>query len=241
MSNVANLPTAVPADNTPKTYSGTKLRAFILTGGTTLVTAAVLTAASNISSAATTASLTAASATFVPAGSVLVFGTTPLVTTADITVATTATSVAIQAAPAAVASGATANFSNLLEIPLAEELSPTLSSMEESINVHGRITPIRTTNGIDFTANIRTLAAIDDPVVRRLTAKGMSISPNNRERIVYLYDDGFALLATVNIGAPNRQAGPNQTQRAQFAANLSGTLAWSDTNATTPTWTTVNL
>lgn len=90
-----------------------------------------------------------------------------------------------------------------------------------------------------MTSTIRTIAGIDDPVVKRLTAKGFEISPNNVERIVWLYPDGFALLATVNVGAPMRQAAPGNTQRAQFTANLSGGLAWTDVNEVTPVWNVV--
>ena len=43
----------------------------------------------------------------------------------------------------------------------------------------------------------------------------------------------------MNIGAPTRQSGPNQTQRSQFSANLVGKLAWSDTTLAVRTWNEV--
>ncbi|MVN86817.1 hypothetical protein GO986_08580 [Deinococcus sp. HMF7620] len=233
-----NLPTALPTETTPKTYSANKLRTFILsTLATTLVVNGTITNTATVNANATTAQLSATVDTFVPSGTLLLFGTVPITTTADVTIGTSATAVSIQAAPVGgVASSTTATYSNLLEIPTPEEVSPTLTSDEETIKVHGRNTPIRSVNGTDLTANIRTLAAIDDPVVKRLITRGMSLSPNNRERILWLYDDGFALLATVNIGAPNRQAAPGGTQRCMFTANLSGGLHWANLNETTPTW-----
>lgn len=240
MADITKLPTATPVDNTPVTYSGTRLRAFLLPTTGDIVLAVVITNTASLAEGATTAQLSAASATFVPSGSTITFGGVALTTAADVTIGTTATAVTIAAAPAAVTLGATTSYTNLVEIPIAEELNPTITDMEESINVHGRITPIRNVNGKDMTATIRTLAAIDNPVVKTLIAKAMSISPNNRARVLWLYDDGFALLATVNIGAPTRQSGPNQTLRAQFSANLSGKAAWADLTLAAPVWNQLN-
>ncbi|MVN89466.1 hypothetical protein GO986_22280 [Deinococcus sp. HMF7620] len=240
MASTANLPTAVPADKTPNVYSGTKAKAFIFLGTDVIVPNVTVTNTLAVSSGATTMTLSTPTNTLIPSGTLLTFGTTQVTTSAAATVTNAGVSVSIGAAPAAIAQGITATYSNLLEIPAAEEITPTPNDMEESINVHGRTTPIRVMNGKDLTANIRTLAGIDDPVVKRLVAKGWALSPNNREKIIWLYDDGFALLATVNIGAPKPQAAPMGSQRYQFTANLAGTLAWSDTTAASPTWNVVN-
>ncbi|MVN88767.1 hypothetical protein GO986_18675 [Deinococcus sp. HMF7620] len=240
--DTTKLPTTLPSETTPKTYSANKLRTFIVSAqATTLIVNGTITNTAVVNANATTALLSADVNSFVPTGTTLLFGTIPVITTADVTIGTGATTVNIQAAPAGgLAANATATYSNLLEIPTPEEVSPTLTADEETIKVHGRTTPIRSVNGIDMTANIRTLAAIDDPVVRRLVGKGMSLSPNNRERLLWLYDDGFALMGTVNIGAPNRQAAPGGTQRCMFTANLSGGLHWANLNDTTPVWKAVN-
>ncbi|WP_155299632.1 hypothetical protein [Deinococcus kurensis] len=241
MTLIDKLPDSLPADNTPKTYAGTKLLTFLLAAGaTSIITGATITNTTAVAKDATTMTVSATDSTFIPSGTVLTFGTTQVTTTADVTATAGGAAVAIKAAPAAIALNATATYSNLLEVPTPEESNPTLSDQEETINVHGRVTPIRSVNGKDLTATIRTIAAIDDPVVERLITRGMSLSPNNRERVLWLYPDGFALLATVNIGAPTRQAAPGGTQRVQVTANLSGALAWANLNDTTPTWKEVN-
>ncbi|MFW8627630.1 hypothetical protein [Deinococcus sp. ME38] len=235
------LPTSLPADNTPKTYSGTKLVTYILAvGATGIVPPTTLTNVAAVAAAANTLTLRAAADTFIPSGSTLTFGTAQVITTADVTATAAGAAVAIQPAATPIAANATATYTNLLEVPVAEESNPTLTDQEETINVHGRITPIRVVNGKDMTATIRTLGGIDDPVVKRLITRGMSISPNNRERIIWLYPDGFALLATVNIGAPTRQAAAGNSQRVQVSANLSGGLFWANLNDPTPIWEAVN-
>lgn len=236
-----DLPTALPADKTPNVYSGTKLMTYLLAlGATSIIPATTLTNTTAVAANATTMTISAPSNVDLPSGTVLTFGITQVTTTAAATVTNAGTAVAIQAAPAAVAINTTATYTNLLEVPIAEESNPTLTDQEETINVHGRITPIRVVNGKDMTASIKTLGGIDDPVVKRLITKGMSISPNNRERIVWVYPDGFALLATVNIGAPTRQAAPAGSQRVMVSANLSGGLYWANLNDTTPEWKPVN-
>lgn len=238
---MADLPATLPADNTPKTYSGTKLVTYLLAvGASTIIPATTLTNAAAVAANATTMTISAPSNVDLPSGTVLTFGTTQVTTTAAATVTNAGTAVAIQAAPAAVPINTTATYTNLLEVPVAEESNPTLADQEETINVHGRITPIRVVNGKDMTATIRTLGGIDDPVVKRLITRGMSISPNNRERVIWVYPDGFALLATVNIGAPTRQAAAGNSQRVQVSANLSGGLFWANLNDPTPTWQAVN-
>lgn len=238
---MADLPATLPADNTPKTYSGTKLVTYLLAvGASAIIPATTLTNTAAVAANATTMTISAPSNVDLPSGTVLTFGTTQVTTTAAATVTNAGTAVAIQAAPAAVPINTTATYTNLLEVPIAEESNPTLADQEETINVHGRITPIRVVNGKDMTATIRTLGGIDDPVVKRLITRGMSISPNNRERVIWVYPDGFALLATVNIGAPTRQAAAGNSQRVQVSANLSGGLFWANLNDPAPTWQAVN-
>lgn len=236
------LPTNLPADKTPNTYSGTQLKTYLLApNATSIIPSMVLTNTAGVAANATSISLSAPSTVEVPSGTVLTFGTVQVTTAAAATITNGAsTAVSIQPAAAAVANGATADYTNLLEVPIAEESNPTLADQEETINVHGRITPIRVVNGKDMTASIKTLGGIDDPVVKRLITKGMSISPNNKERIIWVYPDGFALLATVNIGAPTRQAAPAGSQRVTVSANLSGGLYWANLNDQSPTWKQVN-
>lgn len=237
MTLISKLPTALPLDDTPKTYSGTALRTFLLAPGASILIASLLiTNTAAVAKDATTMQLTSASDVTIPTGTVLTFGTTEVTVAAPANLTSVASAVTIAAAPAGVAANATANYSNLTEVPVAEESNPSITDSEETIQVHGRYTPVRSINGKDMTSTIRTIAGIDDPVVKRLTAKGFEISPNNVERVVWLYPDGFALLATVNVGAPMRQAAPGNTQRAQFTANLSGKLAWADLTETTPVW-----
>jgi len=227
------VPVAVPVDNTPKTYSGTLLTAFLLLATqTTLITATVTTgalAAANATSITVTA-LPAA----IPSGAILDFGGVLATLTAN--AAQGATTLAVSALPGGIASGATATYTNLSEIPLAEDFAPSLTDDEETIKVHGRITPIRSTNGKDMTANIKTIAAIDDPVIKRLVVLGTQISPGNRARLLFKYADGFCILATVDIGSPKPGGAVGSTQRYEFSANLSGKLLWCDLNEATPQW-----
>ncbi|QLG11003.1 hypothetical protein HLB42_09630 [Deinococcus sp. D7000] len=240
MTLISKLPAALPRDNTPKTYSGTALRTFLLSAGATiLIPSLVITNTAIVAKDATTMQLSSASDVTIPAGTVLTFGTTDVTVTGDEELTTVASAVTIAAAPAGIAANATAEYSNMIEVPVAEESNPSITDSEETIQVHGRYTPVRSVNGKDMTATLRTIAAIDDPVVKRLTVKGFQTSPNNVERIVWLYPDGFAVLATVNIGAPMRQSAPGNTQRVQFTANLSGGLAWTDVNEATPVWNVV--
>ena len=242
MTILNKLPKVLPVDDTPKTYSGTGLRTFLLApGASVLIAALLITNTAEVAKDAVTMQLSSASNVTIPAGTVLTFGTTKVTVTAAEDLTSTPSAVTIAAAPATIAANATADYSNLTEVPVAEESNPSITDAEETIQVHGRYTPVRSINGKDMTATLRTIAGIDDPVVKRLTAKGFQISPNNVERIVWLYPDGLALLATVNIGAPARQAGPGNTQRAQFAANLSGKLAWADLTEASPEWQEVGV
>ena len=240
MTLSSKLPATLPTDRTAKTYAGSALKTYMLPLGATAIVTAALTNTAIVAQGATTMTLSAPAATFIPSGTVLTFGTTEVTTTADVTVDAGGDAVAIEAATAGITANATSDYSNLVEVPNTEDSNPSLSDSEETIRVHGRLTPIRSINGKDLTATIKTLAGIDDPVVKRLTLKGMQLSPNNMERIVWIYPDGFALLATVNIGAPQRDSAPGNTMRNNFSANLAGALAWADLNETTPVWREVN-
>lgn len=231
------LPTTLPKDNTPNTYSGTKVKAFLLPLDATTLISATLTLAAAVAKDATTASISSSADVTIPAGTVLDFGGTKLtVGNAAEDLTSTASSVAITAAPAAVANGTTAAYANYVQVPVTEEIAPTLADDEETIKIQGRATPVRVMNGKDLTANLKTIAGIDDPVVKRLVQKGAQLSPDNRERILFQFDDGFALLALCNIGAPKPEGRAGSAQRYNFSANSTGRLFWTDMNETTPTW-----
>ncbi|UQN06764.1 hypothetical protein [Deinococcus sp. QL22] len=231
------LPTALPADSTPLTYDATNIRAYLISPDATTIVPDVTVTTAAIAAAAVTASLSGATNVTLPSGTVLIFGTTSitLAELAELTAVPTAFD--IVAAPAAVANASTATYSVLLEIPLAEELTPSFTDQEETIRVHGRSTPIRNVNGKDMTASIRTLAGLDNPVVSRLYRKGISGTPNNRERVLWRYPDGLAILATVNIGAPSPQGQTGNSMRHQFSANLSGKAFYCNLNDANPVWT----
>lgn len=234
----ANLPTTNPTDKTSKTYSATDVVAYLAPlSGLIIVGASVTTGA--IAKAATTATLTATPDLTIPSGTVLEFGGVQITTTAEVTATAAGQNVAIVAAPAAVSANATATYTNLLEIPTAEAVTPQLADMEETKQVHGRSTPIRVVNGKDLTATIRTLAGLDNPVAKRLWLKGLKKSPNNVERVLWVYPDGLALMATVNIGVGKRGQGPMQTMTTEHAAGLSGGLWAANLNDATPTWEAV--
>ena len=234
----ANLPTSNPADNTPKTYSATDVTTYLVPlTGPLIPSASVTTGA--IAKNAVTATLTATPNLFIPSGTVLLFGTVQITTAADVTADADGEAVAIVAAPAAVAANATATYTNLLEVPTPEAVTPTLADMEETKQVHGRSTPIRVVTGKDLTATIRTLAGLDNAVAKRLWNKGLKKSPNNMERVLWVYPDGLALMATVNIGVGKRNAGPMQTMTTEHAAGLSGGLWAANLNDTTPIWEAV--
>ena len=107
MADLTKVPTQTPIDNTPLTYSGTRLRAFLLPVLGNIILSVVITNTAAVAQGATTAQLSAATATFVPSGSTINFGGVLFTTTADVTIATSATAVAIAAAPSAAASSAT--------------------------------------------------------------------------------------------------------------------------------------
>ncbi len=230
------LPTSLPTDNTPKTYSGTKVKAFLLDPSATTLITATLTLAAGVAEAATTASISSASNVTLPAGTVLDFGGTRLTVDAEADVTNVASNVTIEAAPAAVTNGTTAEYANYLQVPVTEEIAPTLTDDEETIKLQGRATPVRVMNGKDLTANLKTIAGIDDPVVKRLVQKGAQLSPDNTERILFQFDDGFALLALCSIGAPKPEGRAGTAQRYNFSANSTGRLFWTDMNEADPTW-----
>ena len=235
------LPTVLPADNTPLTYTGTKVKAFLLDAGATAVINAVITVATNVAVDALQASLTSVPDITVPAGASLTFGGVALTLTAPANITSVASNVAVSAPHAAVAAAQTANYSNMRQIPTTEDISPTLSDDEETIKIQGRATPIRVMNGKDFKMTIKTIAGVTDPIVKELLIAGQNLSGgtgvlSNLKRIVVEFDDGLALLALCNIGAgmPSGKAGA--AQRYDFAANSTGALYWSDTNEPAPVW-----
>lgn len=234
MTFIDKVPTANPKDNTPKTYTATDLKAYLVPLTGILIPTAVITTGA-IAKNALSATLTAAGI-FVPSGTVLEFGGVQITTAADVTADADGEAVAIVAAPALVPANATANFSNLVEIPTAEASTPTLADSEETKQVHGRSTPIRIVNGKDLTATIRTLAGIDNPVAKRLWIKGLKKSPNNMERILWIWPDGVALMATVNVGVGKRDKGPMTAMTTEHAVGLSGGLWSANLTDTTPVW-----
>jgi len=230
------LPNTLPADATPNTYDATNIRAFLVSPDATEIIPDVTVTTAAIAANAVTASLSGPAPVTVPTGTVLVFGTTRITLTQAAALTAVPAPFSIVAAPAAVAANSTAIFSVLLEIPVAEELTPSFTDQEETIRVHGRSTPIRNVNGKDMTAMLRTVAGLDNPVVARLYAKGMRGTPNNRERILWRYPDGLAILATVNIGAPSPQGQTGNSMRHQFSANLSGKAFYCNLNDANPAW-----
>lgn len=227
------LPSALPTDLTPNTYSGTPMTAYLLAdGATTTVSTTVTTSAAALTSATavTVNALTAA----LPVGASLDFAGTKAVLTAAAAIGATALTVA--ALTGGIANGVTALYVNFDEIPLAEDYTATLTSDEEVIKIHGRFTPVRNTNGFDFTSTIKTIAGIDNKIVKRLTIYGAQGSPGNRARILFRFADGFCILATVNIGAAKPDGKVGSSQRYEFGANLSGDLYWCDLNEATPQW-----
>ncbi|MEI3783783.1 hypothetical protein U9R89_21940 [Pectobacterium brasiliense] len=231
-----SLPTTLPTDNTPKTYTGTKVKAFLLDPSATSLITSSLTLAAGVAEAATTASISSVPNVTLPVGTVLDFGGTRLTVGAEANVTNVASNVTIEAAPAAVTTGTTADYANYVQVPVTEEIAPTLADNEETIQLQGRATPVRVMNGKDLTANLKTIAGIDDPVVKRLVQKGAQLSPDNTERILFQFDDGFALLALCNIGAPKPEGRAGTAQRYNFNANSTGRLFWTDMNEASPTW-----
>jgi hypothetical protein len=235
MSLISKVPTANPKDKTPKTYSATDVTTYLVPLTGPLIPSATVTT-SAITKEAVTTTLTATAALFLPSGTVLDFDGVEITTAADVTADAAGKSVAIVAATAAVANNKTATYTNLVEVPTAEASVPQLADMEETKQVHGRSTPIRVVNGKDMTATIRTLAGVDNPVAKRLWLKGLKKSPNNVERVLWVYPDGVALMATVNVGIGKRGGGPMQTMTTEHAAGLSGGLWTADLTDDAPEW-----
>jgi hypothetical protein len=233
-----NLPTSVPADNTPGTYSGTAVKVYELPLNATGIIDTTVTSAA-IAANAATASLSATPGATLPSGSVLYFGGVRITLAAEAPLTASPTAIAIQPAPAPVAANATAAYSNLTEIPLTEDMTPTVTNDEETVKIQGRTTPIRIVNGKDLSATIKTLAGAGNPVVGHLIGLGTRLSPNNRTRLLWAYPDGFALLATVNVShTPEGMVG--KAQRHTFAVGLSGDLLYANRNDPTPVWTAYN-
>ncbi|AFZ67071.1 hypothetical protein [Deinococcus peraridilitoris] len=232
------IPAVLPVDNTPRVYSNRLMQTYLLRRLETLqFVTSTLTAAAAVAAGAVTASLTAAPNVTVYPGDRLDFNGVVLVVAGAYPVALTAaaTNVPIVAAPAPVALNAAATYDSYLTVPNAEESNPAITDDEETITVMGRATPIRVVNGKDLTATITMVAGLDDPIVLRLTELGTQLSPGNRARLIFRYTDGFALLATVNIGAPSKGGGAGSL-RSTFSANLSGKLYWTNLNDANPQW-----
>ena len=235
------LPTVLPADAGALTYSGTRLKAFLLDAGATAVISAVVTVTANSAAASGTAQATAVPNVTIPSGTTLNLGGVLVTLTADAPLTNVAAPITFAPTNPAINTGATANYSNMRQIPTTEDISPTMSDDEETIKIQGRATPIRVMNGKDFKMTIKTLAGVTDPVVKELLIAGQNLSggvgqASNLKRILVQFDDGLAMLALCNIGAGMPQAKAGTAQRYDFAANSTGALYWSDTNEAAPVW-----
>ncbi|GAA5514770.1 hypothetical protein Dcar01_03531 [Deinococcus carri] len=231
------LPQALPADNTPNTYSGNDWHLYLVDAdanairmpATVTTTAAAVAGATSLTVAALNAPIAD--------NAVLDFGGVQVTVTEP--AAAGATQLTVAALTGALPQNSQATTEGTLtEVPLGEQFNPDMPSNEETINVHGRTTPIRVVNGKDLTMTVRTVAGITDPVVARLKNLGRRLSPNNKVRVVLKTADGYAILATVNVaGKPT--AAPNQSQRWEFTMNLSGDMYDADLNETNPAWTLI--
>ena len=235
------LPAALPVDNTPLTYTGTKVKAFLLDAGATSVISAVVTTTTASAANSGTAQATAVPNVTVPAGSSLNFGGVVVVLTADAPLTAVAAPITFAPTNAAIPNGTTANYSNMRQIPTTEDISPTMSDDEETIKIQGRATPIRVMNGKDFKCTLKTIAGITDPVVKELTIAGQNLSGgtgqySNLKRLMVQFDDGLALLALCNIGAAMPSGKAGAAQRYDFSANSTGALYWTDQNEAAPVW-----
>jgi hypothetical protein len=231
-----NLPANIPADTTPQTYSGTLIRAYLLDLAASQVVQATVTNSADVAANAVSAQLSSSVPTTLPAGTVLTFGAVNLTLTADASLTGVASAVAIASPHNAVLAAATASYSNLVEIPLTEDMQPTVGDDEETIKVQNRATPIRSTNGKDLTATIKTVSGLTNVVVKRMVGIGTRLSPANRARVVWIYPDGFAIMATVNLShTPEGMVG--KAVRHAFKANLTGDLLWANLNDAVPAWT----
>ena len=235
------LPSVLPADQGALTYTGTKLKAFLLDPGATAVISAVVTVTANSAANSGAAQATAVPNVTVPAGSTLNFGGVLVTLTADAPLTNVAAPITFAPTNPAINSGSTANYSNMRQIPTTEDISPTMSDDEETIKIQGRATPIRVMNGKDFKLTIKTLAGVADPVVKELLIAGQNLSGgtgllSNLKRIMVQFDDGLALLALCNIGAGMPQAKAGAAQRYDFNANSTGALYWADMNEAAPVW-----
>lgn len=228
------MPANLPADNTPNTYSGNDWKLFLVADGATSILEPFTVTASAAAAAGATSITVNALTSPVASGVVLSFG--GVLATLSAAAAAGATSLAVNALSAAIPSGSTATApGTLTEVPLAEQFNPDMPASEETINLHGRTTPIRVVNGKDLTMTVRTVAGLDNAVVKRLKNLGRRISPNNKVRVVLKTADGYAILAQVNVTA-KPSASPNQSQRWEFGMNLSGDMYDADLNDANPAW-----
>ncbi|WP_104992722.1 hypothetical protein [Deinococcus sp. NW-56] len=231
------LPEALPADNTPNTYSGNDWHLYLVDAEADAIREpATVTTTAAAATGATTLAVAALNAPIAD-NAVLDFGGVDVTVTEPAAAGATQLTVAALTGPLAQNARATTD-GTLTEVPLGEQFNPDMPSSEETIQVHGRTTPIRVVNGKDLTMTVRTVAGITDPVVQRLKNLGRRLSPNNKVRIVLKTADGYAILATVNVaGKPT--AAPSQSQRWEFTMNLSGDMYDADLNDANPTWTPI--
>lgn len=235
------LPTVLPQDTTPTTYTGTKVKAFLLDAGALAVITAVITTTAIGAANSGTAQATAVPNVTIPSGSTLNLGGVLVTLLADAPLTAVAAPITFAPTNPAIPSGTTANYSNMRQIPVTEDIAPTMSDDEETIKIQGRATPIRVMNGKDFKCTLKTIAGITDPVVKELTIAGQNLSggtglSSNLKRIMVQFDDGLALLALCNIGAAMPSGKAGAAQRYDFSANSTGALYWCDMNETVPVW-----
>lgn len=236
---IKDIPVNLPTDNTANVYSATAWKLWLLLDGATqAIKPFAVTVNANANKDAV--ALTVVALPFALAsGLVLDFGGVKATLTAAAEAG--ATSLAVTALSGPIAKGTPADAPGTMrEVPLAAQLQPTMTNNEESIPIFGRITPIRVTNGKDFTMTVSTVAGLDDPIVSEMVDKGDMISPANRGRFILEAADGYAVLVTVNIG--HKLAGqPNQSQRHEFDLNLSGKMFKTNRLVAAPVWKEIGI
>ncbi len=228
------LPTALPTDNTPETYSATGWKMLLVEDDATVIIHDVTVKTGNADTAANATSITVVALTSaLPSGVTLDFGGVHATLTQDSALGDT--SLDVEALSGAIPKNTEAVYSNLAEVPLGEQFQMDMPSDEETVKVHGRATPIRIVNGKDLTMSAKSVAGLTDPTVKRLQRKGRQLSPGCRQRVILKASDGYAVLAMVNVTA-KLTGQPGQAQRWEFGMNLSGKLFDADLNDTTPAW-----
>lgn len=236
---MTQLPPTAPADSTPDVYTGTLTELFFGPTRGGLILPVALTSVGVTAANALTMKLKATTAPVtVRAGATLLFGLIPVKVTEAVTVGTAAggTDVTIAAAPAEIAATTATTYSDFTQIPLNEEFSMTVKSESESIKVFGRKTPISTKNLIDAELMFKTIASIQDPVVKELIAIGNELSPACHRQFLAKYSDGYMLLGTFSLEAGTPDTKPAATMRYGFKGNLAGDLYSGDLNESVFAW-----